>query len=57
MNKTDSKIHLHDMVTIDTTVFEIVWGGGGVVGWLLTFFSFLNYTGLEWVKKQILKKM
>ena len=28
MLKTPSKIHMYDMVMIDTIVFEIVWGGG-----------------------------
>ena len=27
MPETPSKIHIYDMVTIDTIVFEIVWGG------------------------------
>ena len=27
MRETPSKIHMHDMVTIDTIVFEIVGGG------------------------------
>ena len=28
MYKTPSKTHMYDMVKIDTTVFEIVGGGG-----------------------------
>ena len=28
MPKTPGKIHMYDMVKIDTIVFEIVWGGG-----------------------------
>ena len=28
MPKTHSKMHMYDMVKIDTIVFEIVWGGG-----------------------------
>ena len=28
MPKTPGKIHMYDMVTIDTIVFEIVGGGG-----------------------------
>ena len=27
MPKTPGKIHMYDMVKIDTIVFEIVWGG------------------------------
>ena len=30
MFKTPSKMHMYDMVTIGTIVFEIVWGGGVV---------------------------
>ena len=30
MPKTPSKMHIYDMVKIDTVVFEIVGGGGGV---------------------------
>ena len=30
MRKTPSKMHMNDMVPIDTTVFEIVGVGGGV---------------------------
>ena len=29
MPKTPGKMHMYDMVKIDTIVFEIVWGGGG----------------------------
>ena len=29
MRKTPSKMHMHDMVTIDAIVLEIVGGGGG----------------------------
>ena len=29
MDQTPSKMHMHDMVTIDTIVFEIVGGVGG----------------------------
>ena len=29
MCETHNKVHLHDMVTIDTNVFEIVGVGGG----------------------------
>ena len=29
MPKTPGKIHMYDMVKIDTIVFEIVGGGGG----------------------------
>ena len=29
MPKTPGKMHMYDMVKIDTTVFEIVGGGGG----------------------------
>ena len=29
MRETPSKMHMHDMVTIDTTFLEIVGGGGG----------------------------
>ena len=29
MPKTPSNMHMHDMVKIDTIVFEIVGGGGG----------------------------
>ena len=29
MSKTPSKMHMYDMVKIDTIVFEIVRGGGG----------------------------
>ena len=28
MPKTPGKMHMYDMVKIDTIVFEIVWGGG-----------------------------
>ena len=28
MSKTNSKMHMHDMVRIDTIVFEVVGGGG-----------------------------
>ena len=28
MSKTPRKMHMYDMVMIDTTVFEIVGGGG-----------------------------
>ena len=31
MPKTPSKMHMYDMMKIDTIVFEIVEGGGGVV--------------------------
>ena len=31
MPKTPGKIHMYDMVKIDTMVFEIVGGGGGGV--------------------------
>ena len=30
MPKTPSKMHMTDMVMIDTIVFEIVWGGGAL---------------------------
>ena len=29
MRQTPGQMHMHDMVTIDTIVFEIVGGGGG----------------------------
>ena len=29
MRETSSKMHMNDMVKIDTIVFEIVCGGGG----------------------------
>ena len=29
MRETPSKMHMNDMVNIDTIVFEIVCGGGG----------------------------
>ena len=29
MNKTPGKMHMYDIVKIDTIVFEIVWEGGG----------------------------
>ena len=32
MCETPGKMHMHDMVKIDTIVFEIVGGGGGE-GW------------------------
>ena len=31
MPKTPGKIHMYDMVKIDTIVFEIVGGGGGLL--------------------------
>ena len=31
MPKTPGKMHMYDMVKIDITVFEIVWGGGGLL--------------------------
>ena len=31
MPKTPGKIHMYDMVKIDTIVFEIVEGGGGLL--------------------------
>ena len=30
MRQTPGQMHMHDMVTINTIVLEIVWGGGGV---------------------------
>ena len=42
MPRTPSKIHIYDMVKIDTIVFEIV-GGGGIV-------NCLKYTGSDRVK-------
>ena len=30
MSKTPGKMHMYDMVKIDTIVFEIVGGGGGL---------------------------
>ena len=29
MSKTPGKMHMYDMVKIDTIIFEIVGGGGG----------------------------
>ena len=34
MSKTPSKIHMYEMLKIDTIVFEIVGVGGGGVGLL-----------------------
>ena len=31
MPKTPGKMHMYDMVKIDTIVFEIVGGGGGLL--------------------------
>ena len=46
MPKTPSKMHMYDMVKIDTIVFEIVGGGGGIKapppGWIV---SCLYYPG------------
>ena len=43
VRQTPGQIHMHDMVTIDTIVFEIVGGGGGIV-------NFLKYPGSDRVK-------
>ena len=43
MPRTPSKMHIYDMVKIDTIVFEIVGGGGGVV-------NCLKYSGSDRVK-------
>ena len=44
MPRTPSKMHIYDMVTIDTIVFEIVGGGGGGV------VNCLKYPGSDRVK-------
>ena len=55
MRKTPSKMHMHDMVTIDTILFGIL---GGVGEGLLTtpprIVNFLKYPGSDKVKENLL---
>ena len=58
MPKTPSKIHMHDMVKIDTTVFEILRGGGGAFkAPLPRIVSCLKYSGSDRVKTCLIKSV
>ena len=50
MPKTPGKMHMSDMVKIDTTVFEIVGGGGGFKASPPRIVSCLKYPGSDRVK-------
>ena len=54
MPKTPSKMHMYDMVKIDTIVFEIVGGGGGAFKALLPrIVSCLKHPGSDRVNEYL----
>ena len=47
MPKTPRKMHIYDIVKIDTMIFEIVWGGVFKAPPPLRIVSYLKYTGSD----------
>ena len=47
MPKTPGKMHMYDMVKIDTIVFEIVWGGGAFKALPSRIVSCLKWPGSD----------